>query len=134
MTGQRLLVVDDEPALGEFARLVALDLGFEVEVTTDGYAFKERYDEFDPTVVMVDLIMPDIEGMELVQWLAERKTSALVIVVTGYSAEYVVLARLLAEGRGLDSVVTLTKPIKVATLRRALNRADEPEAAKSKSA
>ena len=134
MTGQRLLVVDDEPALGEFVSLVALDLGFEVEVTTDGYAFKERYDDFDPTVVMVDLIMPDIEGIELVQWLAERKTSALIIVMTGYAPEYAALAKRLAKGRGLDSVVTLTKPIKDATLRRALNRAGEPEEATSKGA
>ena len=135
MTGQRLLVVDDETDLGEFVRLVALDLGFEVEVTTDGYAFKERYDDFDPTLVMVDLIMPDIDGMELVQWLAERETSARIIVVTGYSPKYVALAKLLAEGRGLHSVITLTKPIRTATLRRALIPAGgEPEAAKPKSA
>ena len=75
MAGQRLLVVDDEPAFGEFARKVAAGLGFAVEVTTDGYAFKQRYDDFDPTVVMVDLFMPDIEGMELVQWLAERSAA-----------------------------------------------------------
>ena len=85
-------------------------------------------------MVLVDLIMPDIEGMELVQWLAERETSAPIILVTGYAPEYVALAKLLAEGRGLDSVVTPTKPIKVATLRRALNLAGEPEEAKPKSA
>ena len=134
MTGQRLLVVDDEPAFGEFVRKVASGLGFAVEVTTGGHAFKQHYDVFDPTVVVVDLIMPDIEGMELIQWLAARETSALIIVVTGYAPEYAALAKLLAEGRGLDSVVTLTKPIKVATLRRTLNQAGGPEAAKSQSA
>jgi CheY-like chemotaxis protein len=134
MTGQRLLVVDDEPAFGEFARKVASGLGFAVEITTDGHAFMERYDAFVPTVVMVDMVMPGIEGMELVQWLAEREVRARIILVTGFTPQYAALAKMLAEGRGLDSVATLTKPIKVEVLRRVLTLAGETEEAASKSA
>ena len=120
MAGRRLLVVDDIPAFGEFVSKVASDLGFEVEVTTDGHAFRDCYDTVDPTVVMVDLIMPDIDGMELLQWLAERETKALIIIVTGYSGKYLMLAKTLAEARGLGPVVTLIKPFKVGMLRRVL--------------
>ena len=85
MSGKRLLVVDDEPRFGEFVRKVAVDAGFEVEVTTNGYDFQKRYPVFDPTAVVVDLIMPEIEGIELVQWVAAREAPAHFIVVTGYS-------------------------------------------------
>ena len=105
---------------GEFVRKVAVEAGFEVEVTTDGYQFQQRYETFDPTGVVVDLIMPDIEGIELVQWVANRDAPAHLIVVTGYSPEYAKLAKLLGEAKGLPSVATLIKPIKVAKLRGAL--------------
>ncbi len=120
MAGKRLLVVDDEPRFGEFVRKVAVDAGFEVEVTTDGFAFQRRYADFDPTAVVIDPIMPDIEGIELVQWVANHDAPAHLIVVTGYSPEYARLAKMLGEARGLPSVATLIKPVKVAKLRGAL--------------
>ena len=120
MARKRLLIVDDEPRFGEFVRKVAVKAGFEVEVTTDGYQFQQRYETFDPTGVVVDLIMPDIEGIELVQWVANRDAPAHLIVVTGYSPEYATLTKMLGKAKGLPSVASLIKPIKVAKLRRAL--------------
>ena len=120
MAAKRLLVVDDEPRFGEFVRKVAVDAGFEVQVTTNGYDFQHRYPEFDPTAVVVDLIMPDIAGIEPVQWVAAREAPAHLMVVTGYSPEYATLAKMLGEAKGLPSVATLIKPIKVAKLRGAL--------------
>ena len=117
---RRLLIVDDEPRFGEFVRKVAVEAGFEVEVTTDGYQFQRRYEAFDPTAVIVDLVMPEIEGIELVQWVADHEAPAHLIVVTGYSPEYATLAKMLGEAKGLPSVATLIKPVKVARLRGAL--------------
>ena len=120
MSEKRLLVVDDEPRFGEFVRKVAVDAGFEVEVTTNGYDFQARYPVFNPIAVMVDLIMPEIEGIEIVQWVADRESPAHLIAVTGYSPEYATLAKMLGEAKGLPSVATLIKPVKVAQLRGAL--------------
>jgi DNA-binding response OmpR family regulator len=120
MAAPRLLVVDDEPRFGEFVGKVAVDAGFEVEVTTNGHDFQARYPVFQPTAVVVDLIMPEIEGIELVQWVAERDTPAHLIVVTGYSPEYASLAKMLGEAKGLPSVTTLIKPVRVSVLRGAL--------------
>ncbi len=120
MTGGRLLVVDDEPGFGEFVRKVGVKLGYEVAVTTNGRDFKRLYDAFGPTVVLLDVVMPEIDGVELVQWLADRNADAHLIVVTGYAPNYAVLTKKLAEARGLRSVATLTKPVKVADLRAAL--------------
>jgi len=57
MSEKRLLVIDDEPEIGEFVRKVATGLGYEVRVTTDGHAFQEAYREFCPTT-SVSRILP----------------------------------------------------------------------------
>ena len=125
MTDKRLLVVDDEPEFAEFVRKVASASGFEVEVTSDAAAFKKVYDAFDPTVVALDIVMPEVDGMELVQWLAGRKSTVHLIVVTGYNAKYSELARKLGEARGLRSVTNLAKPVALADLRAALKGGGE---------
>ena len=120
MSKKRLLAVDDSKPFLEFVRKVAVDLGYDVELADNGADFKKLYGTFHPNLVVVDLIMPDIDGMELIQWLAELDTPARVIVVTGYSPEYASLAKMLGEGKGLTTVKTLTKPIKTNDLRSAL--------------
>jgi len=66
VTVGRLLIVDDDPDFGELVRKVGLKLDFEVEVTTNGKDFTRVYDSFHPTTVVLDVIMPDIEGIELI--------------------------------------------------------------------
>jgi len=66
------------------------------------------------------MVMPDIDGNELILWLVEQRCAADIIIITGYHPDYAVNARLLAEFKGLRSVVTLSKPISVTRLRGAL--------------
>ena len=72
MKEKRLLIVDDEPAFGEFVRDVALALDYEVIVTTSGKAFQQCYGNFQPTMIMLDMVMPEMDGNELVLWLMEQ--------------------------------------------------------------
>ena len=109
MTIKRLLAVDDDQRFGDFVRLVAEGAGYEVEVTSDGETFMKRYGAFKPNTVIIDMIMPYIDGIELVQW------------VTGHSLEYASFAKILGEGRGLGTVIALIKPIKLAHLHRVLD-------------
>jgi YesN/AraC family two-component response regulator len=68
---------------------------------------------------VLDIIMPDVDGIELVQWLGERNCQAKVIVVTGYNPLYSEAAGPLGEAQGL-TVTTLLKPVSLADLRVAL--------------
>ena len=120
MTDKRLLVVDDEPEFGEFVRQVATDLGYEVRVTTNGKAFQAAYHELQPTTVVLDMVMPEMDGNEVVLWLMKQRYDANLIIITGYSPDYATDAKRLAEFKGLRSVTTLTKPIRLAKLREIL--------------
>ncbi len=108
---KRLLVVDDEPGFGLFVERTAEGLGFEVLVTTSGQQFMEAYPEFAPTVIVLDIVMPKIDGMELVQWLAKEGYAGQLIVVSGYAPNYAALAGRLAEATGRMDVSNLAKPV-----------------------
>lgn len=123
MTDKRLLVVDDEPEFGEFVRKVAVELGYEVRVTTNGKAFQQAYQELQPTTIVLDMVMPEMDGNELVLWLMKQHYDANLLIITGYSPDYAKDAKRLAEFKGLRSVSTLTKPIRLAKLREALSSA-----------
>ena len=120
MQDKRLLICDDEAAFGRFVQNVAEDLGYEVRVTTDGRAFIEAYKSFKPTMIILDMIMPGMDGNEIVLWLAQQKCTARLIIITGYTPDYAAHAKVLAEYKGLRPVTTLYKPIEVSELRAVL--------------
>ena len=120
MDRKRLLIVDDEPRFAAFVGRVAEPLGYDVEITNHGRDFQSAYKRDRPDIVVIDMVMPDIDGNELVLWLVEQRCAADIIIITGYHPDYAVNARLLAEFKGLRSVATLSKPVSVNRLRNAL--------------
>lgn len=121
MNEKRLLVIDDEPEFGELVRKVAVGLGYEAQATTNGRAFQNAYHEMHPTHIVMDMVMPEMDGNEIVLWLMEQHYAAHLIIITGYSPDYAKDASVLAEFNGLRSVTTLTKPIGLARLREVLS-------------
>jgi DNA-binding response OmpR family regulator len=121
MSGERILVIDDEADFLTFVRRVTLQLDFEVEVTTDGDAFKQIYARFNPTVIVLDIVMPRTDGIELIRWLADMGCTARIVVISGFDPNYSKMAQTLGSGVGLASIVRLQKPVSVADLKSALS-------------
>lgn len=119
MAVKRLLVVDDEPELGEFVGIVGSDLGFEVEVTSSPDDFMEAFGTFKPTTIVMDIVMPETNGVELVKWLIEQECRARVIVASGMNSVYGDCLTLLASGGGI-SLSFLNKPYRLDALRETL--------------
>lgn len=81
MSRRRLLVIEDDP---ELRRVVSLYLGrldFDVEVAEDGESGLMLADTGAPDVVILDLLMPRVDGLEVVRRLRERPTTAEVPVI-----------------------------------------------------
>src|SRR4051794_26552772 len=82
----RVLVVDDEAnartALAELLR----DEGYEVETAADAFKAMGKYEAFAPDVVVTDLKMPGMDGIELVKKLRADESAAAVIVMTAFGA------------------------------------------------
>ncbi|PPR26166.1 MAG: hypothetical protein CFH40_00112 [Alphaproteobacteria bacterium MarineAlpha10_Bin3] len=123
MAANRLLIVDDQPALGEIVRRTAEGLDYEVMVTTHADQFMAEYENFDPTTIVLDIVMPDIDGIELVAWLVERKCGARILVASGYNNRYAKMAETLGAAKGLE-IMFLEKPFRINELRDALVSAE----------
>jgi CheY-like chemotaxis protein len=121
LSEKRLLVIDDDPAIMDIVRRVAEGLDFEVRTTARADEFAEIYESFQPTVVILDLVMPEVDGVELAHWLAHVGSKARVIFLTGHNPRFTDAARALADSGDLTSVITLTKPVRIAVLRQALS-------------
>ena len=124
MSRKRLLVVDDEPRFREFVVRVASKLGFEIETAAGGREFMALCEVFEPDIAVIDVVMPGIDGVELVQWLAEKKIDLHLVIVTGFAPNYAILAKKLGQAKGLRSVTTLNKPVRLAALKEALTLGD----------
>lgn len=76
----RVLVVDDEPAITNFIKLGLTREGFEVETAADGRAALTVVDRFAPDVVVLDVMMPRMDGIELTRVLAGDPGRGLLIL------------------------------------------------------
>ena len=122
MSEKRLLVVDDEPEFGELVARVATGLGYETRVTTNGRDFQSAFHELQPTLVVLDMVMPGMDGNELLLWLLQQGYASDLVITTGYNPDYASDAKTLAEFNGLRAVTTLVKPFSLARLRTVLGR------------
>ena len=118
---RRLLIVDDERAFAEYVGEVGTDMGYDVVVTDNAMDFMSSYREKTPATLVLDMIMPGVDGVELIGWLAQQKCTSKIVIVTGFNARYVELAENLGDAHGLPHIQSLTKPIKLSDLRDALS-------------
>lgn len=116
----RLLVIDDEPQLGEFLASIARDSGFAAEVTTEDEDFRRRFLDRRPHLVALDLGMPGMDGVELLRFLAEERFDAPVLIVSGFDRRVLDSAFRLGEALGLTMAGPLEKPMRADLLERTL--------------
>ncbi|MFQ5934951.1 MAG: EAL domain-containing protein [Acidiferrobacterales bacterium] len=119
---ERLLVVDDEPAICSFMKEVAEDLGLEVQVATHAKEFLQAYRAFAPTIIILDLRMPDTDGIQVLRFLANDKCRAKVVVASGVDRKVLVAAKRLGDAHGLHMAGVLAKPILLSELEALLQK------------
>lgn len=120
MSGAKHMVVLDDNF--DFARLVervAESAGFSVTVAKNASGFRKAVQSLPPSTIVLDIVMPDADGVELVQWLAEQGYRDRVVLVSGFDPLYALQAQRLAEARGLMDIVRLRKPVSIEELRAA---------------
>jgi DNA-binding NtrC family response regulator len=81
-----LLVVDDETAVLSLIRRVAESQGFEVVTCTDGRQALQLAEARRPDLVLVDLRMPDVNGLEIVRAVRNTDASSMIVLMTGFGS------------------------------------------------
>ena len=126
MTDQaRILVVDDEPQLTRVLRTGLKSRGYDVRAAADGLAGFEAFNDWHPDLVITDLAMPNVDGLELCRRL--RAVSQVPIIVLSAKGEE--KTKVEALDLGADDFVT--KPFGIdellARVRASLRRAHAPQ-------
>src|SRR4030095_8373259 len=117
----RILVVDDEPQLTRVLRTALKSHGYEVRTAADGLSAFETFNDWKPGLVITDLAMPTMDGLELCRRL--RANSEVPIIVLSAKGE----ERTKIEALDLGADDFITKPFGIdellARVRASLRRA-----------
>jgi two-component system, chemotaxis family, sensor kinase CheA len=113
--GKRVLVIDDSPLTLKVVASTLERAGFEVRATSDIASLRETFGSWRPELILTDVDMPDISGVELCRKLKASYDSAHVPVVLYSSRSEETLAELareceadafLSKSRGVDALPT----------------------------
>ncbi|ODN66939.1 EAL domain-containing protein [Methylophaga muralis] len=110
MSEHKLLILDDDELTGETIRNVAEYAGMSVRVTTTATDFFDLLQQWKPTHIALDLIMPDMDGVEVLGALGEQQVSAKIIITSGVGHQVLQAAARSAAAHGLNIVGILPKP------------------------
>ncbi|HEY1204124.1 MAG: sigma-54 dependent transcriptional regulator [Bryobacteraceae bacterium] len=118
VSGRILIVDDDERQRAALAAMLA-DCDFEAQVASDGQEALERLTAFNADVIVADLVMPRMDGFELLRLLKERGDLTPAIVLTGFGS----MEKALAAVHDLNAFWFLEKPVEPRAFRTLLERA-----------
>ena len=105
----RILIVDDEPANVELLQAFLEGIADEARAVTDSRQVEEVFREFQPDIVLLDLHMPNIDGLEVLRRLRSARDSLGYLPVVVLTADTTTVARNSALILGADDF--LTKPL-----------------------
>jgi len=114
-----ILVVDDEPDVGDFIAAAAERLDLQCIHTTDAGALPELLTP-QITLILLDLMMPEMDGVEALRLLSELRCKAGIVLMSGISGRVLETAEKLANTLGLFVVGHLAKPFLLADLEELL--------------
>lgn len=120
MYENRLLIMEDEQSIRTFIERVAEGAGFAARHANGLDEFLVQLETWKPTVIILDLNMPDTDGVECMRRIRETYSKVKILIMSGMDNKTLESVGALGTEFGLDVVGTLQKPVSVAVLRKAL--------------
>jgi two-component system nitrogen regulation response regulator NtrX len=120
MSQAKILVVDDEPDIRQLVKEILEDEGYSVQVAKDGESARLAYTQQKPDLVLLDIWMPDIDGISLLkEWSVAGNLDSQVVIMSGHGTlETAVEATRLGAFDFVQKPLSLAKLL--ATVRKAL--------------
>ncbi len=120
VTKAKILIVDDEEGIRKVLRISLSDTGYKVYTAQNGDQALEIFREIHPAIVLTDIKMPGITGIELLRIIKKEVPDTEVIMISGHGDMDLAIESLKSEATDF-----ITKPINDDTLDIALKRANE---------
>lgn len=126
----RLLILDDDAMIAQTVAIMAQKLKFDTLIALNASEFFERLRDFDPTHAIIDLSMPEVDGLEVMKMI-DGQSAAKIIIVSGSENRVLEAARRVGIAHGLEILGILQKPFRSMHLKALLlapPSADTPKA------
>ncbi|HMC94028.1 MAG TPA: response regulator [Polyangia bacterium] len=114
----RILVVDDDLDSRELVAFAMVEAGYAAEVAQDGFDAIAKLQAVTPDLVLTDLMMPGMHGVDLAQWIRTYKPGLPVIVITGRETY-----GLRTDAEAYGAIACLVKPVNLEELLWTIERA-----------
>jgi DNA-binding NtrC family response regulator len=124
MQKARVLIVDDEQAARVGLSEILTAWGYQTQTASDGFEALDKSDEFNPAVVITDVLMPRLDGFGLLSRLHDKSPDTAVILLTGQGSIEDAVRAVKEEG----AFYYFEKPINIRQLNVVLERAIEQAA------
>jgi len=122
MAGKKVLVVDDEQNSREGLSKILTKEGYKVHIAEDGEKAIQEAEDYKFDLIITDLRMPNMDGIEVLKKVREKNKSIGVVIVTAYGEVNSYLTAM-----NLGAFEYLNKPIHLEELRRVIKKAlEEP--------
>ena len=115
-----ILLVDDEEGIRKVLRIALSDMGYRVITAQNGVEALRIFNDARPPIVLTDIKMPEMDGIELLRRLKQESPDTEVIMITGHGDMDLAIKSVKYEATDF-----VTKPINDEVLEIALNRAQE---------
>ncbi|HLJ05176.1 MAG TPA: response regulator [Acetobacteraceae bacterium] len=119
----RLLTVDDDVRLTRVVTLVATQLGMETIQINNPAEALEAFLSFRPDVILLDVFMPELDGIDVLHEILLAGIPTRVILTTGGDEQLLSVAQEVIRFHGVEEPIMLPKPFRRAELLAALTRA-----------
>jgi DNA-binding NtrC family response regulator len=119
-SGPRVLIIDDEADAAKALQLLLEPRGYAVRSAENGSDARRALETWHPLLVLMDLMLPDVSGLELLQHFKEVAPDCQVLMVTGYGS-----VPKAVEAMNLGAFSFIEKPIEVSLLFAQLAKAQE---------
>jgi len=81
---ETVLVIDDEPSIADALKVILLDGGYRVRVSMSGREALEKLGKWRFDLVITDVRLPDISGLDVLRHLRQRHPDSTVIIITAH--------------------------------------------------
>lgn len=107
----RLAVLDDDPEIAEIVGQLGEEVGFASTVTTEADRLFAAMAENPPDAIVLDLQMPQNDGIQVLRRLADERNPAGILIMSGMDERTILASKQYAESKGLRVVGHLQKPV-----------------------
>jgi EAL domain-containing protein (putative c-di-GMP-specific phosphodiesterase class I)/ActR/RegA family two-component response regulator len=117
----RVLVLDDEAAVRRWVSRVAEQCGYDVAATESPEAFTDACVSFEPTLILLDLVLGSCDGIEVLRRLAQTRSRTPIVLMSGLDERVLSSASRLGQALDLNIVGAVLKPLTLGDLRALLD-------------